>query len=363
MGTHSVRTSLRVGRLLRERRKALRMTLREVEKRMSAEAGERLPASTLVRIEQGKLDPGVRRLQLLIRLYRIPSELVADLVELESNAIEPDAGLSIEQLIEEGERLWRAGEVHAAIGHVLELRERAAGDDEARILRQRATLRFASYARNLGKLPLARRLLDELLCEPPGPEVAIDVLVLAASVWRELGAHDAAVAFIREAARRVLEADLARIAVVRHQEAKILLAAGRAAEAETALSAAFEAYAADADRFASFNADRARILRAEILEALGRPEAALASAEAALASSTRHDHQLVALFARIVRGRLLVAVGRKDDGVLELRRALSEAVFRGDENAEAEAKEELRRVSRQVSRIGEAADRTDGINS
>ena len=95
MGSAALKPSLAIGRLLREKRKERQLTLREVSERM-AERGGRIPISTLVRIEQGKLDPGVRRLHALLRFYDVPPHLVADLVELEDLAVElpgPAAGI------------------------------------------------------------------------------------------------------------------------------------------------------------------------------------------------------------------------------------------------------------------------------
>lgn len=334
MGTFPLPPSPRVGRLLRERRIALGWSLRQVEARARTEAGERIPPSTLLRIEQGKLDPGVRRLHLLIRLYDIPSELVSDLVEIESQAIEPEAGIDLETLMRDGERLWKEGQVPSAIGHALALRERAVASPEERRLRQRATLQFATYARNLGKLKLAKRLLEDLFAEPPEADAAIDAFVLGASVWRHLGMPDVAIAMIREASRRVGPDDLRHAATVPHQEAKILVEAGRAEEAAQAFDRALEAYGRAPDTFASFNADRARVLRVAVLEKLGKPEAALEAARLALESSESHGHGLVALFARIELGRMLTLVGRTDEAVGELEKAEAEARFRNDRNAE-----------------------------
>lgn len=340
MGTHAIRPSERVGRLLRQRRHELGWTLREVTERARAEAGERLPPSTLTRIEQGKLDPGTRRLHLLLRLYDIPPELVADLVEIESKASEPETD-DLETLRREGERFWKAGDVPAALGHAIALRQRAPDTDEGRRLRQQGTLAFATQARNLGKLRLARRLLEDLLCEPPAPDLAIDALVLGASIWRGLGAPDVAVALVREAASRVKPRNVKQRAIVAHQEAKILLDAGRAAEAAKALSRAMAAYAKSGDSASIYNADRARVLRVEILRALGRPRKALAAATEALDAATEHGHALVALFARIEKGRLLVETGRPREGIETLRHALASAVFQSDRNAELHARHAL----------------------
>ena len=66
-----------LGTFLRLRRVERHLTLRQVCDLM-AERGERIPPSTLSRVEQGKLDPNVRRLFLLLDLYGIsPSDVGA----------------------------------------------------------------------------------------------------------------------------------------------------------------------------------------------------------------------------------------------------------------------------------------------
>lgn len=76
-----------LGELLRLTRRKLGLTLREVCKRL-AERGEQLPPSTLSRIEQGKLDPSVRRLFLLLELYDVPAFVASELVKQASRGTE-----------------------------------------------------------------------------------------------------------------------------------------------------------------------------------------------------------------------------------------------------------------------------------
>jgi transcriptional regulator with XRE-family HTH domain len=99
MGSAALKPSVAVGRLLRQRRKEMKLTLREVSERM-ADRGDRIPTSTLVRIEQGKLDPGVRRLHLLLRLYDLPPHLIADLVERVEAVVEERFGVKLEREFE-----------------------------------------------------------------------------------------------------------------------------------------------------------------------------------------------------------------------------------------------------------------------
>lgn len=70
---------LAIGRLLRQRRIALRLSLREVSARL-AERGHSLPPSTLSRVESGKLAPRATALFLLLDLYAIPLQVAANLV-------------------------------------------------------------------------------------------------------------------------------------------------------------------------------------------------------------------------------------------------------------------------------------------
>src|SRR5262249_8414776 len=58
VGTAATKVSVSVGQLLRKKRHQFDLSLRDVSLRL-AEAGGAIPVSTLARIEQGKLDPGV----------------------------------------------------------------------------------------------------------------------------------------------------------------------------------------------------------------------------------------------------------------------------------------------------------------
>src|SRR6185369_4339740 len=127
MGSSPVVTSKNLAALLRRRRESLHLTLRQVAVR-AEERGERLPPSTLSRIESGKLDPGVRRLNVLIRLYDLQPDYVADLVEIESLAVQRPTG-DLATLQQEGERYWEKGDIPQALGHALAVMEHAPQDE------------------------------------------------------------------------------------------------------------------------------------------------------------------------------------------------------------------------------------------
>src|SRR5262245_48886909 len=71
-----------LARLLEFRRSSLKLTLQEVARRANAH-GEPLPVSTIWRIEKGRLEPGARRLHLLLRIYGIEPNLASELATLE----------------------------------------------------------------------------------------------------------------------------------------------------------------------------------------------------------------------------------------------------------------------------------------
>src|SRR5262249_23300035 len=149
---------------------------------------EAIPASTLVRVEQGRLDPGVRRLSALLRVYGLDPEYVSDLVELESLAVPVPTG-DLRAIIDRGVASWRDGNVPQALASVFAVRELVPQDRSQKLLRQKGTLLFAVYARSLGKTRLARMLVEELLCGPPDPTLLVDALVLAASLWNRAGSR------------------------------------------------------------------------------------------------------------------------------------------------------------------------------
>ena len=193
MGSAALKPSIAVGRLLRNRRHEMRLTLRDVSERLE-KMGERFPTSTLIRVEQGKLDPGVRRLHLLMKLYRIPPHLVAELVEIEELAVDEPKHADLETLHRKGVEFLKRGQTAQALAHLFAIRQHATDGDASRLMRQKATLTFAIAARDLGKRNLAAQLVDDLLCEPADPSLRLNLLVLASSLWQGKGSVEVALA-------------------------------------------------------------------------------------------------------------------------------------------------------------------------
>lgn len=332
MGKAAIRPSFAVSRLLRQKRLECKLSLAAVSERL-AKRGHRIPPSTLGRIEQGKLDPGVRRLYLLLDLYRIPPHLVSDLVELEMLARGAPRVLpaNLEALHTQGIEHWKKGDIAQGLAYLLAVREYVPGSEETRVLRQKATLAFATAARNLGKYRLARQIVDELLCEPPAVSVLVPALVLAASLWRGAGALDVALGMIKQAEARLSEEQHKEYGWVLHQKARLLLDARELPEAERALKNALRSYRARGDTYGETGG---LLLRAEILEAGGDDRRALDAVRTVIRISERDGHGRIAVYGHLETGRLLVKAGRREDGIERLTYGLGEAMRIKDPNAE-----------------------------
>jgi tetratricopeptide (TPR) repeat protein len=313
---------------LRRRRQELGWSLRQVEAR-AAELGVELPAETLMRIEQGNRDPGVRRLFTLIHVYN--AELLSDALELGALAGGRWPKGDLQELTDRGHRAWVAGDISQALAHALAIREHQAQDAEAQALKQQALVSFATYARNLGKYRLARQLVDDLLRQPLAGPLLVQVLVLAASIWWGLGALEAALALIERAIKRVDPADLTRVALVEHQWAKLLLKAGQPLEAERHLDRALDLWRRT-DK--PHNEVRALVLRVDVEQALDRGDAALSSAREAVALAEERDFGMLASRARLDLGYFLLERGEHEAALEELRRGLASSQMLGDRRAQ-----------------------------
>ena len=326
MGSAALRPSTKVGALLRSRRKELRLTLREVSEKMQ-ETGEPLPVSTLVRIEQGKLDPGIRRLHLLLGIYDLPAHLVADLVELEQLAVEEPEGKSLEQLLKDGIAHWYNGDLGEGLAHLLAIRIQKPEDRKSRLMKQKACIHFATAARDLGKLKLAKQLLDDLLLEPVDPSLMATTLIQTSVVWSSLGSIEMGLAAVRQAACHVDRGDFETRAQIRHQEAKLLLRQNQAASALDAVDDALKLY-----RKANNTQGEAKMLivKTDAQAALGDKDAAIRTAKRAIRLAEENDLGPVSVSARMEYGRLLVETDQFEEGVSELRAALGQAVVQED---------------------------------
>jgi tetratricopeptide (TPR) repeat protein len=330
MGRAALKPSPAVGRYLRQRRRELRLTLKEVSAEMGR-FGETFPVSTLVRIEQGKLDPGLRRFHLLLKLYNIPAHLMMDLMDLEELAVEEPTGKDLETLFRDGLALWKRGEIGEALAHLFAIRRQIPDSERSRTLRQEATLSFAIAARDLGKLRLARQLVDDLLCEAVDEALLGQLLILASTLWSRLGSATMGLVLIRGAMEHLEPSNHRQQAWVLHQQARLLIATGAPEDAERLLDEATKKYRKLGD---THGETQVSIVRIGALEARDEIDGAISCARRTIRFAAKNGHDLSALSARLELGRLLVRSGASDKGLEELRKALSQAVLLEDRIAE-----------------------------
>jgi tetratricopeptide (TPR) repeat protein len=333
MGSAAIKPSLAVGQLLRQKRQELNLSLQTAAKKLE-ERGHRIPPSTLGRIEQGRLDPGVRRLHLLLDLYQIPPHLVSDLVQIENVAGSAPVvaeGQDLQALHDRGLQHWRDGNVAEGLAYLFAVREFVPDSEESRVLRQRTTLLFATAARNLGKYRLARQITDELLCEPPAEEVRVPALVLAASLWIGQSAPDVALGLILQAEQLLPGRPEKERTWVLHQKAKLLFRTGQFASAEETLRRALACYRKLGDTYGEM---RALSLRVAMQESQNDDNRAIRTARQVIKLSERHGHARGFAFGHLELGRILVKTGEIDSGLEHLTRGLSDAVRLKDNNAQ-----------------------------
>jgi len=326
VGSAPTRPSRAVGNLLRARRRALGLTLEQVSKKL-VEDGHPVPVSSLSLIETGHSDPGVFRLHRLLQLYEVPAHLVANLIEMEELSGAVPASRDPDQLHRDGLNHWKNGDVGRALAHLMALRELVPEDEALRWKKQEALLDFSVAAAGLGRLQLAREILNELLCEPPDASLVSRVLLQAATVWSRSGAPDAAMGFLKEAEARADRSDVATMAWLHHAHARALVDRGKLRAAEARLVKALTAYRKVKD---TYGEARARLLRVRLAEERSDTAEGLRLAQEARDFAARHGHLALAGMALVRRGHLYVHAGKNVLAVRALRTALAEFAHLGD---------------------------------
>jgi tetratricopeptide (TPR) repeat protein len=301
----------------------MNMTLREVSERLEVR-GERFPTSTLVRVEQGKLDPGVRRLHLLMDLYRIPPDLVADLIELEERDVEEPEQDDPETLRREAVRYLTRGDTAQALARIFVLKHRGSGDPATTVRRQQAAIDIASAARDVGKFRLAQELVEHVLRDGPDASVVARALVLAAALWHGWGSWVVAIALVRQAATHVEADDLELKAWVMLQEAGLLLDAGELDDAARLADRVLRMQRKRGDREGE---TRALLLQARILEVRGDAQATARYAERALKIAREEDLEVSWISGLLLLGGSRIDSGEVERGLEHLNEALSKAML------------------------------------
>jgi len=326
----AVDTSVAVARLLRDRRKTLGLTLREVEKRTSS-AGRLIPFSTLAKIEQGRLDPGIKRLHLLLRLYNLPIQMAGDLLDLEELSDHRPATDDLGSLYHEGLEAWKKGDTRKGLAHLLALREQVSDGDEARALRQDALHAFAVVSSSLGKYRLALQIVEDLLLEPADDKLRVRTLLQAARTWNAIGSPDAALAFLGRAEERADLDDHQTLAWIHHGRAGSHDALGMTEDARESVDRALREYRNARD---TYGEARVYGMLVRVLLTAGDHAGALKAADDGIRLAESHGHGRVRLLRMVDRGRILLATGHTDEAVEVLNECLARTITAGEHAAQ-----------------------------
>lgn len=326
MGRLALEPSRAIAQMLKHRRQELGLTLRDVQEQTEA-LGRPIPFTTLAKVEQGRVDPGVKRLHVLLNLYNLPVQLADDLLDLEEFSAPAPPATAPSALYEEGVKHWKAGDLRRGIAHLFALRTHIPREPAARTERQKALLAFAVMAGSLGKHRLSREIVDGLLLEPPEPSILVQVLIQAAACWHRLGSREAALGFLSRADAHLVPTDHQKRAWILHERASTLVSMASFDEAEQALAGAVAAYESARDVYGE---NQALGVRVRLNFERSNFQGALDAARAAREHAERHGFGRFRVMSRLDEGRALMALGQQAAGVAALDEGLSESIASQD---------------------------------
>jgi len=326
MPAKAIALSTSVGRLLRDRRRRLGYTLREVEG-LTAAQGNLIPFSTLARIEQGRLDPGLKRLHALLQLYGLPIQAAGDLLDIEAIAGTVAVKGDFATLRERGVKSWQSGDLPTALACYLAIRRHADERGPDRAVRHESILSFAVMAAKLGKHHIARQILDDLFLDKPERPMLLRVFIQAAGTWQALGSTDVALAHLYGAEQLVDPGDDRGRGWILHLRASIQIDRGAFDEASANLDEAARVY----DKAGRpYDRALALVMMARLEVERGDPASAIRAARRASAFAARKDFDRVHALALIQEARAHLLAAKADRALTVLTRVLAETIAASD---------------------------------
>ena len=326
MGRVAIHPSKVLAELCRRRREELGLSLRDVQAR-SAESGDRVHFATLARFEQGRVEMGARRLYRLLKLYDLPIQLAADLLDLEDSAGAAVPKGSFEEMAREGVDFWRSGNLRGALARIFAVRSRTPAGAQDRVKRQKALLEMAVAAGGVGRVALSRHIIEGLLFEPPDPSLLVPILTQAARCWHGLGSFDGALGFVARAEALLQPRQLQERAWVFHEKASILANMGDLAAAGVALGAAMAAYRRARD---AYGEARALAVQVRLHRERSDWQGTLRAARAAKALCRRHGFKRLTAARGLDEAKALRSLSRDDAALGVLREVLAWAIQEDD---------------------------------
>ena len=318
----AIRPSRDLASLFRQRRKDLNLTLREAEEK-SRGYGKVIPFSTLGKVEQGRVDPGVIRFQQLLDIYDIPRGMALDVVALETLRGEMPKKADPHELYEEGVRQWKSGNASRAVAALYALREAAGSDPRFVEIRQRGQLQLAIVAGGLGRLQMSKHVIEELLKEPLPNPLVLRSLIQLAVCWERLGVHELALAVLARAETHAANTSPQELAWFAQERGLIELSLGQHAQAQQHLEQARKLYkgAGDEEGVAKTSFSLVRVLLAA-----GQASSAIRAAQQLVETVSEPGFERFKAEATVLLGHAHLASRQIDKALVTLRTALAEAV-------------------------------------
>jgi tetratricopeptide (TPR) repeat protein len=330
MPRQAIKTSPAMARYLRDCRKKAGLTLREVQQ-LTAEGGEGIPSSTVCKIEQGKVEPGLVRVRQLLEVYRKPLHQAADLLDLEELIAPPPEGTSAEALYERGMALLKEGRIREGLGYLLPLRPAEGSKGPISPISQRALITLSIGLQRVGKHRLALAMIEKLLADASRLDATLmlHAHVQAGKIWLDLGSAEIALAFFGRAREHLAEDDIKGEAWILGNEANVLALDKRWEDAIEKVGAAAGLMRRSGDLI-NLIVSYAQLTRFKLLA--GDAEGALATAREGLEVARDEAYESKRNELHLWEGRALVALGQSEEGLEVLKKALSSAVERDDLN-------------------------------
>jgi transcriptional regulator with XRE-family HTH domain len=326
MPAKAIALSPSVGELLRNRRRRLGYTLRQVEQ-LTSDRGNLIPFSTLARIEQGRLDPGLKRLHALLQLYGLPIQAAGDLLDMESIAGTVEVEGDLATLRDRGTDAWQRGDLPTALASYLAVRRRADDRGADRFDRHESILSFAVMAGKLGKHHIARQILDDLFLDKPDRPMLMRAFVCAASTWHALGSKDVALAHLFGAEKLVESGDHRGRGWILHLRASIQMDLGAFDEAHASLVEAARLYE-KARR--PYDRALALVTMARLAVDRGNAAKAIRAARRAASFAALGSFERVRALAVIQEARAYLLDGKADRALTVLTQALAATIAASD---------------------------------
>lgn len=318
----AIRPSQDLARMLRERRAELKLTLRQAEERTRT-FGKAIPFTTLSKVEQGRVDPGVVRFQQLLEIYDLPQQAALDVVAAETMRGPLPKGSDPETLYDSAVRLRKEGDNAQALAHLYALKDLVGRDPRRAELRQKAQLQFALVVAGLGRYQLSKHLVEELLTTRPSAPMALRCLIQLASCWERLGVLELALAALGRAEIHAAAAGPQERACVTQERGLIELSLGNREEAQRLLEQARKLYKEAGDEQ---GAAKTSFSLVRVLLSGGQAKAAIRAAHQLVQGMGTKATLRLRPEATVLLGLAHLAAREYDDALLALRTALAEAV-------------------------------------